>query len=104
MHFEKLDGSEIGVYTDEAPDAMKYVSSWVAEDGDWRIEVYDENGEILKDAIAKGPYDAASDTLTVEGFFDFEDPFTVTFSYTDEGLVWTENGESTVLEYSYYTE
>ena len=44
MHFEKLDGSEIGVYTDEAPDAMKYVSSWVAEDGDWRIEVYDEDG------------------------------------------------------------
>ena len=222
MHFVKLDGSEIGVYTDEVPEALKYVSAWVAENGDWRIEVYDEdgglklmvvhlldgkediweyaallgedgaltavplglhyrqdistgnwdetyyedgdatftidadgkllwadakedagkglafekigsfyggrwmkgdievifyawydgeydvrmyklgeNGEILQDAIAKGPYDAATDTLTVDGYFDPDVPFTVTFSFTDEGLVWTENGESTVLEYSY---
>ena len=75
-------------------------------EGEYDVRMYQrgENGEILKDAIAKGPYDAASDTLTVEDFFDPEDPFTVTFSYTDEGLVWTENGESTVLEYSCYTE
>lgn len=54
--------------------------------------------------VKDGGIKKGKDTLTVEGFFDPEDPFTVTFSYTDEGLVWTENGESTVLEYSYYTE
>ena len=33
-----------GFYTDEAPEAAAYCSTWVAEDGDWRMEVYDEDG------------------------------------------------------------
>ena len=57
--------------------------------------------EILADAILKGVYDPAADTITAEGFFDPDAPFTVTFSYDEENnVVWTENGESTVLEYS----
>ena len=40
------EGDEIGVYTDTEPEAMAYVSTWVAENGDWRIEVYDEYGGI----------------------------------------------------------
>ncbi len=76
-------------------------------DGEYDIRLYQrgEDGEILKDAILKGDYDAATDTLTAMGEFDDEEPFTVTFSYDEEGnVVWTENGESTVLEYSYLTD
>lgn len=73
-------------------------------DGQYDIRLYQRgaDNEILKDAILKGDYDPASDTVTAEGFFDPDAPFTVTFSYDDQNnLVWTENGESTVLEYSY---
>ena len=41
--FSALAEDEIGFYTDEHPEAMAYVSTWVAEDGYWRIEVYDED-------------------------------------------------------------
>ena len=51
-----------------------------------------------------GQYDIRlydTDTLTATGEFDNEEPFTVTFSYDENNhIVWTENGESTVLEYS----
>ena len=72
-------------------------------DGQYDIRLYQrgEGGEILKDAILKGDYDADTDTLTATGEFDNEEPFTVTFSYDESNhIVWTENGESTVLEYS----
>ena len=72
-------------------------------DGQYDIRLYQrgEGGEILKDAILKGDYDAEADTLTATGEFDNEEPFTVTFSYDENNhIVWTENGESTVLEYS----
>ena len=176
-----LAEDEFGYYPDDYPESKVYVSTWVAEDGDWRIEVYGEDGcikpmvvhrlgdnredvweyatelgednalvakglefekignfygsrwmkgdievifydwydgqydirlyqrgkdgEILNNAILKGDYDAETDTLTAEGFFDPDAPFTVTFSYDEENnVVWTENGESTVLEYSYLTD
>ena len=35
---------EISFYSDEYPESKAFVSTWVAEDGDWRIEVYDEDG------------------------------------------------------------
>ena len=76
-------------------------------DGQYDIRLFQrgENGEILKDAILKGDYDAATDTLTAEGFFDPDAPFTVTFSYDDEyNIIWTENGESTIMDYSYLTD
>ena len=76
-------------------------------DGQYDIRLYQrgENNEILQDAILKGDYDPATDTITAEGFFDPDAPFTVTFSYDAENnVVWTENGESTVLEYSYQTD
>ena len=90
-----------------------YGTRWMKDDievifFDWYDEQYDirlyqrgEGGEILKDAILKGDYDADTDTLTATGEFDNEEPFTVTFSYDESNhIVWTENGESTVLEYS----
>ena len=76
-------------------------------DGQYDIRLYQrgKDGEILNNAILKGDYDAETDTLTAEGFFDPDAPFTVTFSYDEENnVVWTENGESTVLEYSYLTD
>ena len=57
------------------------------------------------DAIFKGAYDPETDTVTADGFFDPDELLTVTFSYQkdEEGrrVVWTENGVSTPLEYSY---
>ena len=76
-------------------------------DGQYDIRLYQlgENNEILNDAILKGDYDPEMDTLTAEGFFDPDAPFTVTFSYDENNnIVWTENGESTVLDYSYLTD
>ena len=74
---------------------------WYDGEYDIRCYQYGENDAILADAILKGVYDPAADTITAEGFFDPNAPFTVTFSYDEENnVVWTENGESTVLEYS----
>ena len=74
---------------------------WYDGEYDIRCYQYGENDAILADAILKGVYDPATDTITAEGFFDPDAPFTVTFSYDEENnVVWTENGESTVLEYS----
>ena len=35
---------DIAVYQDDHPEAAVFVSAWVAEDGDWRVEVFDEDG------------------------------------------------------------
>ena len=75
-------------------------------EGEYDIRLYQrgENDEIVNDAILKGAYDPATDSITAEGFFDPDDTITVTFSYDSQrNVVWTENGESTVLEYSYRT-
>ena len=75
-------------------------------DGQYDIRLYQrgKDNEILKDAILKGDYDPETDTLTAEGEFDGEDPMTITFSYDENNnVVWTENGVSTVLEYSTVT-
>ena len=78
---------------------------WYEGEYDIRCFRYGTDREILADAILKGLYDPASDTITAEGFFDPDEPFTVVFSYNDDNhVVWTENGESTVLEYSGMTE
>lgn len=76
-------------------------------DGQYDIRLYrrGENGEILDNAILKGDYDPAADTVQAEGCFDNGELFTVTFSYDESrNVVWTENGESTILKYSYYTD
>ena len=76
-------------------------------DGEYDIRLYQrgEGGTILKDAILKGAYDPASDTITAHGEFDGEPPMDITFSYdAQNNVVWTENGESTVLDYSFLTD
>ena len=78
---------------------------WYDDEYDIRLYVYGENNEIVKNAILKGSYDTATDSLTATGEFDDEEPFTVTFTYDEHNnVVWTENGESTVMEYSYRTD
>ena len=78
---------------------------WYDGQYDIRLLQRGQDNTILKNAILKGTYDAATDSITAEGEFDGEDPMTVTFSYDDKNnVVWTENGESTVLEYSYLTD
>ena len=72
-------------------------------DGQYDIRLFQrgENNEILKDAILKGDYDAETNTVTATGEFEGEEPMTIVFSYNEEySVVWTENGESTVLELS----
>ena len=74
---------------------------WYDGEYDIRCYQYGADDAVLADAILKGVYDPATDTITAEGFFDPDAPFTVTFSYDENNnVVWTENGESTVLEYS----
>ena len=73
-------------------------------DGQYDIRAYRKgaDGEVLEDAIFKGDYDADADAITAEGFFDPDKPITVIFSHDEEGnVVWTENEESTVLEYCF---
>ena len=74
---------------------------WYEGEYDIRCFRYGENGEILADAILKGAYDPETDTITADGFFDPDAPITVVFSYSKNNkVVWTENGESTEMEYS----
>ena len=78
---------------------------WYDGQYDIRLLQRGNENEILKNAILKGDYDADTDTITADGEFDGEDPITVTFSYDGNcNVVWTENGESTVLEYSFLTD
>lgn len=75
---------------------------WYEGQYDIRCYQYDENGNILADAILKGDYDPETDTVTAEGYFDPDESFTVTFSYDEHNnVVWTQDGESTTMEYSY---
>ncbi|MBR3244392.1 MAG: hypothetical protein IKD50_00515 [Clostridia bacterium] len=84
-------------------DIEVYFFDWYEGEYDIRLYQWGENDEILNDAILKGAYDPETDSITAEGFFD-SDNITVTFSYDNQrNVVWTENGESTVLEYSYRT-
>ena len=76
-------------------------------DGQYDIRLYQrgEDNAILKDAILKGDYDPETDTVTATVEFEGEEPFEVTFSYNEDNyLVWTVDGESTVLEYCYITD
>jgi hypothetical protein len=78
-----------------------YFYDWYEGQYDVRFYLRGENNEILKDAIAKGDYDAAANTVTVIGEFEGEEPFTAVFSYNENNsIVWTENGESVVPELS----
>ena len=78
---------------------------WYEGQYDIRCFKRDKDNQILEDAILKGDYDPKTDTITAEGFFDPDAPFTVVFSYDENNnVVWTENGESTVLEYSMMTD
>ena len=75
-------------------------------EGQYDIRLYQRgaDGAILKDAILKGDYDPETDSIAAEGTFG-EDSVAITFSYDEQrNVVWTENGESTVLEYSYLTD
>ena len=78
---------------------------WYEGQYDIRLLQRGEDQAILKDAILKGDYDAATDTVTATGEFEGEEPFDVTFSFNGDGsVVWIENGESTVLEFSLLTD
>ena len=37
---------DFGYYPDEYPESQVFMSTWVAEDGDWRVEMYGEDGGI----------------------------------------------------------
>ena len=72
-------------------------------DGQYDIRLYRRGNDnaVLKDAIVKGDYNAAADTVSATVEFEGEKPFDVTFSHDENNnVVWTENGESTVLEFS----
>ena len=93
-------------------DIEVYFFDWYEGEYDIRLYQWGENDEILNDAILKGAYDPETDSITAEGFFD---PDNITVDRADRStggnscydsqrnVVWTENGESTVLEYSYRT-
>ena len=68
----------------------------------WTTRLYRRGNDnaVLKDAIVKGDYDAAADTISATVEFEGEKPFDVTFSHDEhENVVWTVNGKSTVLTY-----
>ena len=70
-----------------------------------RLNRRGEDGEILKVGVLNGGYDPGTDTIAAAGGFEGEEPFSVTFSYGENrNVLWTENGESTTLEYSCYTD
>ena len=100
LEFEKIGNFYGGRWMKGDTEVQFY--DWYEGEYDIRCFRYGENDEILADAILKGTYDPETDTITAEGFFDPDEPFTVTFSYNEGNfVVWTENGVSTTLEYSY---
>ena len=75
---------------------------WYEGEYDIRCYKYGKNDEILADASLRGAYDPAADTVTASGYFDPDEPITVIFSFTAGGFaVWTENGVSTPMKYSF---
>jgi len=102
LEFEKIGNFYGGRWLKGDIEVIFY--DWYDGEYDIRCYQYGENDAILADAILKGTYDPETETITAEGFFDPDAPFTVVFSYDENNsVVWTENGESTVLEYSYRT-
>ena len=103
LAFEKIGSFYGGRWMKDDIEVIFY--DWY--DGQYDIRLYQrgENNEILKDAILKGDYAPETDTLTATGEFDGEEPITIVFSYNENNqITWTENGESTVLEFSYLTD
>ena len=102
LEFEKIGDFYGTRWVKDDIDVLFY--DWYEGEYDIRCYKYGENDEILADAIFKGAYDPATDTVTADGFFDPDEMLTVTFSYMrdEEGrrVVWTENGVSTPMEYS----
>ncbi len=103
LEFQKIGNFFGGRYMKGSIEVLFY--EWYEGQYDIRLYQRGANGEILKDAILKGDYDAATDTITAEGEFENEDPMTIVFSYDENNnVVWTESGESTAMDYSYYTD
>ena len=98
LEFEKIGEFYGSRWTKDDIDVLFY--DWY--DGEYDIRCYQyENDKIVADAILKGKYDPATDTVTAEGNFDPDKPITVTFSYGKEGgVIWTEDGVSTPMELS----
>ena len=66
----------------------------------WAVEHEDR----LIGTVGAYDFDPETDSIAAEGTFG-EDSVAITFSYDEQrNVVWTENGESTVLEYSYLTD
>ena len=78
---------------------------WYEGEYEIRLRVWGADDKVAKEAVLRAPYDAETDSITATGGFEGEEPFTVTFAYDDRNnIVWTENGENTVMDYSYRTE
>ena len=100
LAFQKIGNFFGGRWVKDDIDVKFY--AWYDGQYDIRCYKYGPQDEILADAILKGDYDPATDTVTAEGFFDPDAPFTVVFSYDENNnIVWTEDGVSTVMDYSY---
>lgn len=69
---------------------------------DIRVFKLNEKGEIVDNAILKGDYDEATNTLKADGCFDDGENITVIFSYNEDyNIVWTQDGKTTIFEYDY---
>ena len=79
LEFEKIGDFYGSRWVKDDIDILFY--DWYEGEYDIRCYKYGENDEILADAIFKGAYDPATDTVTADGFFDPDEPLTVTFSY-----------------------
>lgn len=99
LEFDKIGSFFGGHWVKGDIDVLFY--DWYEGEYDIRCYQYGENDEILADAILKGTYDPATDTITADGYFDPDKPITVTFSYDEQSrVVWTEDGVSTPMELS----
>ena len=86
-------------------DTEVYFYAW--HDGEYDISLtqHKENGEVKIIGLLKGPYDPATDSVSALGSMEPDTNLDITFSYDKNyNMVWTENGESTTLEYSTYTD
>ena len=103
LEFMKIGNFFGGRWMKDDIDVLFY--EWYDNQYDIRLYQRGENGEILDNAILKGDYDPDTDSLTAAGCFDDGEVFTVTFSYDESrNIIWTQDGESAVLDYSYYTD
>ena len=108
---------EFGYYPDDNPESLPYMSTWVAEDNEWRIEMYGEDGcikpyivhrlgdnkediweyatalNVEKTALTAVPFGLHYRQDTVTGNWDetyYEDGDAV-FTLTEDGkLVWDD--------------